>query len=129
MHRLLTAAMLALIATVVAAAIVFFGGTGVAVLGGALRDRWALALAPVSPGLSVVIRDAAAEQKLGAGTWDRAVLARVVGALSLNGATAIGLDASLGQPSPPARGGAASDALFGAAIAQAGDVVFLLPAA
>jgi DNA-binding NtrC family response regulator len=57
------------------------------------------------------------------------VLARVVGALSLNGATAIGLDASLGQPSPPGRGGAASDALFGAAIAQAGDVVFLLPAA
>ena len=129
MRRVLTATMLGLIATVVATAIVSFGGTSVAVLGGALRDRWALSLAPVSPSLSVVIRDAAAEQKLGSGTWDRAVVARVVGALSLNGATAIGLDTPLGQPSPPGRGGAASDALFGAAIAQAADVLFLLPAA
>ena len=127
MRRLLMASMLGLIATVVAAAVVTFGGSGLAVLGGALRDRWAIALAPVSPDLGVVIRDAAAEQRLGSGTWDRAVLARVVGALALNGATAIGLDAPLGQPSPPGRGGAASDALLGEAIAQAGDVVFLLP--
>ena len=127
MRRLLTATMLGVIATVVAAAAVGFGGTGVAVVGGALRDRWAIALAPVSPNLSVVIRDAAAEQKLGAGTWDRAVLARVIGALSLNGAAAIGLDAPLSQPSPPNRGGAASDALLGEAISQARDVVFLLP--
>src|SRR5262249_47317407 len=87
MRRLLIAAFLALSATVVAAAVVTFGGTGVAVLGGALRDRWALALAPVSGNLSIVMRDAAAEQQLGAGTWDRAVVARVVGALALNGAT------------------------------------------
>jgi DNA-binding NtrC family response regulator len=127
MRRLLIASMLGLIATVVAAAVVSFGGTGVAALGGALRDRWALALAPVSPNLSVVIRDPAAELRLGAGTWDRAVVARVIGALALNGATAIGLDTPLGQPSPPGRGGAASDALLGEAIAQAGDVVVLLP--
>ena len=127
MRRLLIAAMLALIATVVAAAVVTFGGTGVAVVGGSLRDRWALALAPVSGNLSIVIRDAAAEQQLGAGTWDRAVVARVVGALALNGATAIGLDAPVGQPSPPGRGGAASDALLREAIIQARDVVFLLP--
>ena len=127
MRRWLVALALALVATVVAAAVVAFGGAGVAVLGGTLRDRWALALAPVSSNFSVVMRDAAAEARLGAGTWDRAVVARVVGALSLGGATAIGLDAPLGQPSPPGRGGAASDALLREAIAQAGDVVFLPP--
>src|SRR5437762_2512245 len=126
MRRPLIATLLSLSATVVAAAVVAFGGTSVAVLGGTLRDHWALALAPVSSNLSVVVRDAAAEARLGAGTWDRAVVARVVGALTLGGATAIGLDAPLG-PSPPGRGGAASDALLREAIAQAGDVVFLLP--
>jgi len=127
MRRALIATVLGLLATAAAASAVLFGGPGVAVLGGSLRDRWAIALAPVSPNLSLVIRDAAAEQRLGAGTWDRAVVARVVGALALNGATAIGLDAPVGQPSPPGRGGAASDALLREAIAQAGDVVFLLP--
>ena len=115
-----------MLATLVAAAGVMLGGSGVAVLGGTLRDRWALALAPVSPNLTLVMRDAAAEARLGAGTWDRAVLARVVGALSLGGATAIGLDAPLGQPSAPGRGGAASDALLREAVAQAGDAVCLL---
>jgi DNA-binding NtrC family response regulator len=126
-RRLLGATLLGVLGAVVAASVVALGGAGVAVLGGALRDHWAVALAPVSPGLSVVIRDAAAEQRLGTGTWDRAVVARVIGALSLGGATAIGLDAPLGQPSPPGRGGAASDVLLREAIAQAGDVVFLLP--
>ena len=115
-----------MLATLVAAAVVTLGGSGVAVLGGTLRDRWALALAPVSPDLTLVMRDAAAEARLGGGTWDRAVLARVVAALSLGGATAIGLDAPLGQPSAPGRGGAASDALLREAVAQAGDVVCLL---
>ena len=118
MRRVLFAGVLGLLGTALAAAIVMFGGTGPAVLGGALRDRWAIALAPVSPGFSVVIRDAAAEQKLGAGAWDRAVIARVIGGLTLNGATAIGIDASLGSPSPPGRGGAASDALLREAIAR-----------
>jgi len=127
MRRLLLATLLGVLATAAAAALVSFGGAGVAVVGGALRDRWAIALAPVSPSLSVVMRDTAAEQRLGTGTWDRAVVARVVTALALNGATAIGLDAPLGQPSPPGRGGAASDALLREAIVQAGDVVFLLP--
>jgi transcriptional regulator with PAS, ATPase and Fis domain/CHASE2 domain-containing sensor protein len=127
MRRVLLAGVLGLLGTALAAAIVMFGGTGPAVLGGALRDRWAIALAPVSPGFSVVIRDPAAEQKLGAGAWDRAVIARVIGGLTLNGATAIGIDASLGSPSPPGRGGAASDALLREAIAQAADVVYLLP--
>jgi len=127
MRRALIAFVLGLLATAAAAAVVTYGGAGVAAVGGALRDRWALALAPVSPNLSLVIRDAAAEQRLGSGTWDRAVVARVVVTLALNGATAIGLDAPVNQPSPPGRGGAASDALLREAIAQAGNVVFLLP--
>jgi DNA-binding NtrC family response regulator/CHASE2 domain-containing sensor protein len=127
-RRAVVAACLGLLATVVATLAVVLGGAGVAALGGALRDRWALALAPVSPALTVVMRDAAAEQRLGEGSWDRAVTARVVGALSLGGARAIGLDAPLGQPSAPGRGGVASDALLREAIGQARDIVFLLPA-
>ncbi len=122
----LAAAIIGPVATALAAAVVLFGGTGIAVVGGALRDRWAPALAPASPALTVVVRDAAAEARFGAGPWDRAVLARVVTGLSLAGAGAIGLDAGLGEPSAPGRGGAASDLLLRDAIAQAGDVVFLL---
>ena len=71
----------------------------------------------------VVIRDAASESRFGAGHWDRAVLARLVTSLSRAGATVIGLEASLEQPSPPGRGGASSDALVSQAIALAENVV------
>ena len=93
-----------------------------------LYDRWIRPRAPVSvsPALVVVVRDAASEARLGRGAWDRAVLARLVTGLSRAGAAAIGLDAALGQPSAPGRGGAASDALLSQATALAGAVVYPL---
>ena len=71
-----------------------------------------------------MVRDAPSEARLGTGAWDRASLARVLGALSRSGAAAIGVDLPLDRPSAPGRGGAASDALLGEAAALAGNVVF-----
>ena len=70
-----------------------------------------------------MVRDAASESRFGSGPWDRAVLAGLVTSLSRAGAAVIGLDAPLGQPSAPGRGGASSDALLSQAIALAENVV------
>src|SRR5207244_4273518 len=78
---------------------------------------------PASPALVLLTRDAAGETRFGAGAWDRAVLARVISALSRAGATAIGVDLALGGSSAPGRGGAASDALLSQATREAGNVV------
>src|SRR5207237_557 len=85
--------------------------------------RWLRAHQPVSPAPVVVVRDPASEARLGSGAWDRAVLAGLVSGLSRAGAAVIGLDAPLGQPSAPGRGGASSDALLSQAIALAENVV------
>jgi DNA-binding NtrC family response regulator/CHASE2 domain-containing sensor protein len=79
--------------------------------------------APVSPNLVIVVRDPASEARLGSGPWDRAILARTVTNVARGGAAAIGLDVAVDEPSPPARGGAASDALLSEAAAQARAVV------
>src|SRR5262249_60608483 len=53
----------------------------------------------------------------------REVLASLVTSMSRAGAAVIGLDAPLGQPSAPGRGGASSDALLSQAITGAENVV------
>jgi transcriptional regulator with PAS, ATPase and Fis domain/CHASE2 domain-containing sensor protein len=127
MRRALAAAVIGVAAVLAALALVAVGGLGVATLELAAHDALAPNLAPVSPALVIVARDAASEARFGTGAWDRAVLARVVSGMARAGATAIGLDTALGQPSVPGRGGAASDALLAQATAAAGNVV--LPAA
>jgi transcriptional regulator with GAF, ATPase, and Fis domain/CHASE2 domain-containing sensor protein len=91
----------------------------------ALYDHWVRRQgpAPDPPEILVVVRDAPSEAQLGAGPWNRALLARAIGALSRAGARAIGVDVPLDRPSAPGRGGAASDALLGESTALAGNVV------
>ena len=127
MPRALLALLIAAAATLVAAALSTLGGPAVATLELSARDALAPPLAPVSPALVVVARDAASEARLGSGAWDRAVLARAVGGVARGGAAAIGLDTPPGRASAPGRGGAASDALLAHAAAAAGNVVFPLP--
>jgi len=100
-------------------------GASLASVEWSIHDRWVAAagIAPASPVLIVVARDGASDARLGKGAWDRAVIARIVTGLARSGASAIRLDLSLDQPSPPGRGGAGSDALLSQSIAQAGDVV------
>jgi DNA-binding NtrC family response regulator/CHASE2 domain-containing sensor protein len=120
------ALLLAVGATLLAAVIALFGGSGVAALDWSLYDRWLRARPPVpdTPSLVVIARDPVSEARFGSGAWDRAVIARVVGALGRAGAAVVGLDVPLGTPSAPGRGGAASDALLVQA-AQTADVVSL----
>jgi DNA-binding NtrC family response regulator/CHASE2 domain-containing sensor protein len=115
-----------LAASLLALGVVTLGGAGVAALEWSVYDRAIRARErpAVSPALVVVARDPASEERLGAGAWDRAILARVITALSRAGAAAIGVDVSLGPTSAPGRGGASSDALLSQATVLAGDVVY-----
>ncbi len=123
----LTAGGIGLAAALVALAALAAGGPRLESLDWLAYDRWVRARAEApSAGVVVAARDAASEARLGAGPWDRAVLARAIGSLSRAGAAAVGIDAAIERPSVPARGGAASDALLGEAVALAGDVVFPL---
>jgi DNA-binding NtrC family response regulator/CHASE2 domain-containing sensor protein len=129
-RRTLLAGSLGLAATLLAHALLALGGQVIATLEWTAREAVAPSLAPVSPGLVLVARDSASEARFGGGVWDRALLARTVTGLWQAGATAIGLDTALGQPSAPGRGGAASDALLAHAVAAAGNVVVVMaPAA
>jgi DNA-binding NtrC family response regulator len=114
-------------ATLIAAVVSLVGGAGVTALDWSVYDRWLRSRAPVAdtPRLVIVARDDASEARFGRGTWDRAMLARVVAALGRGGAAVIGLDVPLGTPSVPGRGGAAADALLAQA-AQTLDVVSVL---
>ncbi len=121
----LPAAVIGLAATLTALGVATLGGAAVTALEGSIYDRGLRArAAPVSPALLVVARDPASEARFGAESWDRAILARLITSLSRAGAVAIGVDAPLGQPSAPGRGGAASDALLSQATALAGNVVY-----
>jgi DNA-binding NtrC family response regulator/CHASE2 domain-containing sensor protein len=122
-RRALTAALLAAAATLGAWALGSAGGPVLAALELRAQDALAPGLAPVSPSVVIVARDAASESRLGTGPWDRAVLARAVGGLARAGAAVIALDTPLAQPGAPGRGGAASDALLAQAVADAGNVV------
>lgn len=89
-------------------------------------DTWLKERRPpeASSRLLVGIRDSRSEQLFGSGPWDRAVIARFVSALQEAGAGAIGIDVPVNTPSPPAQGGAASDALLLEAVRSAGSVVY-----
>ena len=73
--------------------------------------------------LLLILRDPRSDQQFGTGIWDRAVIARLVTALDDAGAAAIGIDVPLRVPSPPALGGAVSDALLLEAVRSASHVV------
>jgi DNA-binding NtrC family response regulator/CHASE2 domain-containing sensor protein len=120
------AAIIGVLATVGAVAFQLLGGGTHTALEWSVYDHWLRAhpAAPASPRLVVVVRDPASEASFGTGTWDRAVLARIIGNVARSGAAAIGVDIPLGQTSAPARGGAASDALLTEATVAADVVVF-----
>src|SRR2546425_7635446 len=124
----LMAAVIGLAATLLALGVATLGGAGATALEWSVYDRGvrARAAAPVSPALLVVARDPASEARFGAGSWDRAVLARLITSLSRAGAAAIGFDVRLGQPSAPGRGGASSDALLSQATALTNAVVYAI---
>ena len=71
----------------------------------------------------LILRDQRSDQQFGTGTWDRAIIARMVTALDDAGAAVIGIDVPLRVPSPPALGGAVSDALLLEAVRSASRVV------
>src|SRR3989449_345367 len=120
------AAVMGLAATLLALGVATLGGAGATALEWSVYDRgvFARAAAPVSPALLVVARDPASEARFGTGSWDRAVLARLITSLTRAGAAAIGFDVPLGQPSAPGRGGASSDALLSQATALTNAVVY-----
>jgi DNA-binding NtrC family response regulator len=117
------AAALGLLATAVAAVVAASGKASVTALEWSVYDRRLSVRPPKSPIHIVVVRDQSSEARFGSGAWDRAVLADVIAVLSRSGAAVIGVDAPLGQPSAPGRGGPSSDALLSQAIAFAESVV------
>jgi DNA-binding NtrC family response regulator len=125
----LRALALAVGATVLAAAMSLLGGPGVTSLDWSVYDTWlrARVTVPETPALVIVGRDGGSEARFGAGTWDRAILARTITALGGAGAAVVGIDGPLGSPSAPGRGGAASDALLAQA-AQTVEVISVMAA-
>src|SRR5262245_66182296 len=117
------AAAIGLAATALAAGLAASGSATVTAFEWSLYERWLRQPASPGPAPVVIVRDAASEFRFGSGPWDRAVLASLVTTMSRAGAAVIGLDAPLGQPSAPGRGGASSDALLSQAIAFAEHVV------
>ena len=95
----------------------------------ALYDRWLAwrQAMPVSPEIVVVTRDQESEARFGHGEWDRAVLARIIRSVDQAGASVVGIDGSFETPSPPVRGGAASDVILSEALRSAGNLVLALP--
>jgi DNA-binding NtrC family response regulator/CHASE2 domain-containing sensor protein len=83
---------------------------------------------PAEVGAQVVLigRDAESEARFGMGLWDRSKFARVVTALTRAGAAVIAADFHFAGPSPPDRGGDASDAALADATAESGRVVYPL---
>jgi transcriptional regulator with GAF, ATPase, and Fis domain len=117
------AAVIGLTATAIAAGVAASGKATVTALEWSVYDHRLSVSPPKSPMPIVVVRDPASEARFGGGPWDRAVLADLISALSRSGAAVIGVDAPLGQPSAPGRGGPSSDALLSQAIAFAENVV------
>src|SRR5437867_5060990 len=82
--------------------------------------------APISSAVIMITRDQSSETRFGSGPWDHALLARTITALRSAGAVVVGLDIPIGEHSPPARGGAASDALLVEATKTAGRILYPL---
>ena len=123
MKTVAMAAAIGLAAIALAAGLAASGSAVVTAFEWSLYERWLRTPASSGPPPVIVVRDAESESRFGSGAWDRAVLASLVTSMSRAGAAVIGLDAPLGQPSAPGRGGASSDALLSQAIALAENVV------
>ena len=123
MKTVALAAAIGLAAIALAAGLAASGSAVVTAFEWSLYERWLRTPASSGPPPVIVVRDAESESRFGSGAWDRAVLASLVTSMSRAGAAVIGLDAPLGQPSAPGRGGASSDALLSQAIALAENVV------
>ena len=126
--RAVQASLLAVLAALIASGIWRLGHTALTSLEWKPYDTWVRLRnpVPVSPFILVIRRDPASENRFGAGAWDHALLARVITGLDRAGAASIGLDVPVGDPSPPGRGGAASDAMLIEATKSAGIVVYPL---
>ena len=125
MKTVVSAAGVGVVATAIAIASWAIGAASLTALDWTAYDRWLRSAAPTpSEALVLVTRDRGSEAKLGAGSWDRAVHARLVTELNRAGALAIGLDVPFGQRSPAGRGGVSSDAMLSQATALAGTVLY-----
>ena len=94
----------------------------------ALYDRWVFH-SPIPAADSAVVlitRDTATDARFGSGLWERALIGRLLAAVHDGGASVIGVDLDLTQPSPPQLGGPGSDAQLAEATSQAGNVVYPL---
>ena len=125
MKAVALAAVIGVLATAVASGVTLASRPAVTAFEWSVYDRLP-ARQPAGPPPIVVVRDAASESKFGPGSWDRAVIARLVAGLSQAGAAVTGLQASLDQPSAPGRGGAASDVLLSQALSLADNVVLAI---
>jgi transcriptional regulator with GAF, ATPase, and Fis domain/CHASE2 domain-containing sensor protein len=127
--KVLAAVLLGVSATVLAWIVWVSAGGTLTAIERSPYDSWLRTrpLVPVSPAVVMVSRDAASDGRFGAGEWDRALLARAISALRNAGAVVVGVDIPISEPSTPAQGGAASDALLVHATETAGGVVFPLP--
>ncbi len=125
---LLLAALLAGAASLAAFGLCSQGGRLLTTLDWTLYDNWAARATDASlPSLVVVTIDEPLATGRTAAVWDRAMAARVISALTLADAAAIGLDEYLTTPSGPEHGGASSDALLLSAIAESERVVVPAP--
>jgi len=121
----LQAGAMGLLATVLAIGLWPAAPAAFTALDWAAYDFWLTHRAPipVSPSLLIITRDQASEEEFGAGSWDRAILARLLTSAHEAGALAIGLDHRLDYASPTQLGGAASDALLLETLNTAGPIV------
>ena len=120
------ASLIGLLATLLAWGCWFLGGTSLTALEWSPYDTWLRFRqpVPVSPLMVVITRDQASEARFGTGTWDHALFARAMRALGRAGAAVVSLDIPIEHPSPPGRGGAASDAMLIEATKSVGRVIY-----
>ncbi|HET8580144.1 MAG TPA: sigma 54-interacting transcriptional regulator [Nitrospiraceae bacterium] len=118
--------LIGLLATLLAWGSWFVGGTSLTSFEWSAYDSWLRLRQPiaVSPLVVVIARDQASEARFGTGPWDHALFARAMTALGRAGAAVVSLDVPIEYPSPPGRGGAASDAMLIEATKSVGRVVY-----
>ena len=125
--RLIQAAVIGGLSAILSTGIFAVGGSVTTLLDRALYDWWAVRQAPsISDAVTIVAeRTSAATGESDAGLR-REQIARMVDALQLAGARAIGLNDPLITPGAPEQGGAAGDTLLVESVSQSGRVVIPL---
>lgn len=128
-HRLpLLVSAIGLVAALASWTICSLDGHLITNLDWALYDLWSGHQRPASaPPILLVESTASAQDAHAPVVWDRAVMARAIGALSQANASAIGLADYFTVPSGPEQGGAAGDALLAASLADSERVVLAAP--